>query len=50
MYPFQCEQADDEDFKDEQNLVARLVHMMRNDDLEVMFKVNLQSLILMAYS
>lgn len=38
-YRFQWQQADDEDFKEEQNLMARLVHMLRNDDLEVMFQV-----------
>lgn len=38
-YPSQWQQADDEDFKEEQNLMARLVHMLKNDDLELMFQV-----------
>lgn len=32
-------QLDEEDFKEEQNLVARLVHMLVNDDNEQMFQV-----------
>jgi vacuolar protein sorting-associated protein 35 len=30
---------DEEDFQEEQNLVARLVHMLVNDDPEQMFLV-----------
>ncbi|KAG0562429.1 hypothetical protein KC19_9G145400 [Ceratodon purpureus] len=36
---YNWQQAEDEDFKEEQNLMARLVHMFRNDELEVMFKI-----------
>ena len=39
-----CWQLDEEDFKEEQNLVARLVHMLVNDDNEQMFQVREQSL------
>lgn len=35
-------QLDEEDFKEEQNLVARLVHMLVNDDNEQMFQVSNQ--------
>jgi vacuolar protein sorting-associated protein 35 len=31
--------VDEEDFQEEQNLVARLVHMLVNDDPEQMFLV-----------
>jgi hypothetical protein len=31
--------VDEEDFQEEQNLVARLVHMLVNDDPEQMFQV-----------
>lgn len=33
-------QLDEEDFKEEQNLVARLVHMLVNPDPEEMYKVS----------
>jgi hypothetical protein len=36
-------QLDEEDFKEEQNLVARLVHMLVNDDNEQMFQVRDQN-------
>eukprot|EP00252_Welwitschia_mirabilis_P021056 TRINITY_DN5290_c0_g1_i1.p1 TRINITY_DN5290_c0_g1~~TRINITY_DN5290_c0_g1_i1.p1 ORF type:complete len:617 (+),score=128.82 TRINITY_DN5290_c0_g1_i1:59-1909(+) len=32
-------EIDEEDFKDEQNLVARLVHMLSNEDYEEMLKI-----------
>ena len=32
---------DEEDFKEEQNLVARLVHMLVNEDQKEMFKVSI---------
>lgn len=31
--------VDEEDFKEEQNSVARLIHMLHNDDQEEMLKV-----------
>lgn len=34
-----CPQLDEDDFKEEQNLVARLVHMLVNQDNDEMFKV-----------
>lgn len=37
-------QLDEEDFKEEQNLVARLVHMLVNDDNEQMFQVSNQNM------
>jgi len=33
------DELDEEDFKEEQNLVARLVHMLVNEDQEEMFKI-----------
>ena len=40
VYLSQWQKADDEDFQEEQNLMARLVHTFRNENLEVMFKVS----------
>jgi hypothetical protein len=34
------QQLDEEDFKEEQNSVARLLHMLYNDDPEEMLKVS----------
>ncbi|RWW77250.1 hypothetical protein BHE74_00014595 [Ensete ventricosum] len=35
----QDDELDEEDFKEEQNSVARLIHMLRTDDAEEMFKI-----------
>lgn len=35
----QDDDVDEEDFKEEQNSVARLIHMLHNDDQEEMLKV-----------
>jgi hypothetical protein len=37
----QDDDVDEEDFKEEQNSVARLIHMLHNDDEEEMLKVGL---------
>jgi hypothetical protein len=37
----QDDDVDEEDFKEEQNSVARLIHMLHNDDQEEMLKVGL---------
>lgn len=36
---YSCHQLDEEDFKEEQNSVARLIHMLYNEDPEEMLKV-----------